>query len=273
MPGLTLEAPRIVETIERLQQRVDSRFPASGLSRLCQELLHTARMASDRSARISRPIIALRLLTWLLVLLLISAIGAAIATVGFRWRQLEFTEFIQASEAGLNEAVLLGAGLYFLIGFERRIKRGRALQAIHELRSIAHIIDMHQLTKDPERLLRRYQTTDVSPRQSMTPFELSRYLDYCSEMLSLTGKVAALYVQRFDDHVVLDAVGEIEDLTTGLCQKIWQKLTVLQEMESAETATGAHGPTSIEIAPPAANRGEQAESHRPPTSGSGLPTA
>ena len=29
---------------------------------------------------------------------------------------------------------------------------GRALKAIHELRSIAHIIDMHQLTKDPERI-------------------------------------------------------------------------------------------------------------------------
>ena len=33
----------------------------------------------------------------------------------------------------------------------------------------------------------------------MTPFQLSRYLNYCSEMLSLTGKIAAVYIQRFDD--------------------------------------------------------------------------
>ena len=48
----------------------------------------------------------------------------------------------------------------------------------------------------------------------MTLFELSRYLDYCSEALSLTGKVAALYVQRFDDPVALQAVNEVEELTT-----------------------------------------------------------
>jgi len=40
----------------------------------------------------------------------------------------------------------------------------------------------------------------------MTPFELGRYLDYCSEMLSLTGKVAALYAQDLDDPVVVEAV-------------------------------------------------------------------
>lgn len=61
----------------------------------------------------------------------------------------------------------------------------------------------------------------------MTAFELSRYLDYCTELLSLTGKVAAIYVQHFDDSIVLDAVGEIEELTTGLSQKIAQKIQLL----------------------------------------------
>jgi hypothetical protein len=249
MPGLLLEAPRIVETIERLKQRIDSRFVNSSLSRICGELLLTAQSAAARSAQFERPIIVIRLLTWLLIILLVGAIGLAVTSVGFRWRQLELTEFIQASEAGLNEAVLLGAGLYFLIGLERRIKRSRALRAIHELRSVAHIIDMHQLTKDPERLLNRYKITDVSPKQTMSAFELSRYLDYCSELLSLTGKVAAIYVQRFDDPVVLDAVGEIEDLTTGLCQKIWQKLTVLQEFQAAGELRKDHEATASRAKP------------------------
>jgi hypothetical protein len=61
----------------------------------------------------------------------------------------------------------------------------------------------------------------------MGVFELNRYLDYCSEMLSLTGKVAAVYVRDFDDAVALASVNEIEDLTTGLARKIWQKMMIL----------------------------------------------
>jgi hypothetical protein len=85
---------------------------------------------------------------------------------------------------------------------------------------------MHQLTKDPEQILQQ-GTTESSSLRRMTAFDLGRYLDYCSEMLSLTGKVAALYVQGFDDGVALQAVNEIEDLTTGLSRKIWQKLTLV----------------------------------------------
>jgi hypothetical protein len=61
----------------------------------------------------------------------------------------------------------------------------------------------------------------------MTEFELSRYLDYCSEMLALVGKVAALYVQGFEDSVTVGAVNDIETLTTAMARKIWQKLMVL----------------------------------------------
>ena len=126
---------------------------------------------------------------------------------------------MQVLEAGINDLVLVGAAIFFLATLESRIKRRRALRALRELRSIAHIIDMHQLTKDPER-------TQPTERE-MTAAALARYLDYCSEMLSLTGKVAALYVQNFEDGVALQAVNEIEDLTTGLSRKIWQKLTIV----------------------------------------------
>ena len=61
----------------------------------------------------------------------------------------------------------------------------------------------------------------------MTQAELGRYLDYCSEMLSLTSKVAALFVQGSNDPHVLAAVDEVSGLTNGLSSKIWQKLTIL----------------------------------------------
>ena len=68
----------------------------------------------------------------------------------------------------------------------------------------------------------------------MKPFEIGRYLDYCSELLSLTGKIAALYVQHFDDAVVIASANEVEQLCTGLARKIWQKITLLQPTDSDE---------------------------------------
>ena len=106
------------------------------------------------------------------------------------------------------------------------------MKAIHELRALAHIIDMHQLTKDPHVITNPGGQTKSSPKRTMTDFELSRYLDYCSEMLSLIGKVAALYVQRFDDPVALSAVDQIEDLTTGLSRKIWQKIMIINQAKT-----------------------------------------
>jgi hypothetical protein len=104
---------------------------------------------------------------------------------------------------------------------------------------LVHVIDRHQLTKDPSMVMGEEKTTASSPARPMTPFELGRYLDYCSEMLSLTGKVAALYAQTFPDPVVVEAANDIEMLATGLSGKIWQKITILQgAIEGAEGAAG-----------------------------------
>ena len=91
---------------------------------------------------------------------------------------------------------------------------------------------MHQLTKDPESYFAPGQHT-ATVRRAMTAFELNRYLDYCSESLALVSKVAALYVQHFQDPVLLDAVDDVEDLTAGFSRKIWQKITILENLRRA----------------------------------------
>ncbi len=101
------------------------------------------------------------------------------------------------------------------------------MAAIHQLRALAHVIDMHQLTKDPERSFFNEKRTYSSSMQTMNTFELTRYLDYCAEMLSLVSKVAALYTQNFDDTVILTEVNKLENLTTGLSNKIWQKIVII----------------------------------------------
>ena len=89
----------------------------------------------------------------------------------------------------------------------------------------------------------------------MTRFELRRYFDYCSEMLSLTGKIAAVYVQEFNDMVVLASVNEVETLCTGLSRKIWQKLSILHEEDDENGAednasTHSNGDCEPEAGPP-----------------------
>ena len=93
---------------------------------------------------------------------------------------------------------------------------------------------MHQLTKDPSAIVSVGGKTASSPARALSRFEVTRYLDYCSEMLSLTSKVAVLYAQVFPDPVVTEAVSDIERITAGLSQKIWQKIMILQSL-GAET--------------------------------------
>ncbi len=120
--------------------------------------------------------------------------------------------------------------MVYLWSLETRWRRRKALQKLHEQRSIAHVIDTHQLRKDPDRIKRKGVDTSSSPRQDLTPFELGRYFDYCSEMLSMVAKIGALYVQGYEDPIAVNAVDELETLTTGLSRKIWQKIMVLDQL-------------------------------------------
>ncbi len=65
---------------------------------------------------------------------------------------------------------------------------------------------MHQLTKDPTVVLSESKPTESSPERRMSEFELSRYLDYCAEMLALIAKLGALYGSRSRDRDVMVAV-------------------------------------------------------------------
>mgnify|MGYP001304266059 CR=1 FL=1 len=78
--------------------------------------------------------------------------------------------------------------------------------------------------------------TAASPERGMNRFELTRYLDYCAEMLALIGKLAALYGNHTRDGLVINAVNDIENLTGNLGRKIWQKITIISAL--TEDSTG-----------------------------------
>ncbi len=137
-------------------------------------------------------------------------------------------------------AVASGIAVFFLLTLEGRIKRRASLRGLHELRSIAHVVDMHQLTKDPEQFLSLpAAATTTSPARILTRFQMARYLDYCSELLSLTSKLAALHAQYLMDPVVLDAVNDVESLAGALSVKIWQKTMILDSIAVRGTSPEA----------------------------------
>jgi hypothetical protein len=227
VPFQTLDAEQILGTLRRLEARIAERFPERGLRAICRELINIGERAQERSTSIAQPNLALRATVYVVIAAAVTGLVVVAFSIKVQVGTAEIFGVFQGVEAAANIVVLLGAALFFLISLETRIKRGRAMRDLHVFRSIAHVVDMHQLTKDPSVVLGGGPATQSSPTRGMNRFELSRYLDYCSEMLSLTSKLAALYAQNLPDPVILEAVNEVERLTTNLSNKIWQKITIL----------------------------------------------
>lgn len=233
---LILRPGPVIETIERLVARIFERFGDCGLYRVCVELRAIAKEDTRRAISIGRGYIGLRALVF-------ATIAAGLAVLGWMLSLIDFTNAAadnvssaaQGIEAAANLTILAGAAVLSLLKLEERLKRRRALAALHELRSIVHVIDMHQLTKDPSKFVVRANTPS-SPPLVLNRFQMTRYLDYCSEMLSLTSKVAVLFGQSLDDQAVADVVSDIERVSSGLSQKIWQKIVILQELRTAPDA-------------------------------------
>jgi hypothetical protein len=243
----SLKEDKILETVERLQQRIAERFPESGLSVVAAELVQLTRESVARAASIRRPNLLLR---GGLVLLGLIAVAAVVEyfLVNPDPTSVLLSRLLQFLNASAGVAAYLAAAALFLVTLEVRLKRRKALRAVHELRAMAHLIDMHQLAKDPERA-----GSPEGPRmhsgRPMTADEVAHYLEYCTELLSIVSKIGQLYVQDFPDATAQAAVDQFENLATGLTSKIWQKIMILDRLRGEPGAA-----TSTEAAPALAKR-------------------
>lgn len=226
----TLNAEQIIATLDALRQRITERFPDASLAKVCAELTAVAGESRARTARIARPDYGLRTLTGAVIAGGLALLGIGAGLLEVKREGTNVYGILQGVESAFNIILLMGAAVFFLVTLETRLKRRVAMDGLHELRSIVHVIDMHQLTKDPTMLTEGARTTASSPKRTMSAHELGRYLDYCSEMLSLIAKVAALYAQSSKDPIVVDAVSDIGQITTNLSNKIWQKITLVQRL-------------------------------------------
>ncbi len=229
MPYRAIDANFIIETARRLELRISERFPKASLCGVAAELVSLGIDNTRAAKKLESPIWWLRAIIGLIIVLggiLFLYLASEFPVEGFQGGTIDI---VQGIEAGLNTVVLAGAGFFFLIKGEERIKQKRVLKGLHGFRSLIHIIDMHQLTKDPSALSEDFVRTENSPERSMDAAALTRYLDYCSELLSLTGKFAALYAQSVNDPAVVEAVNDVETLGTNLSRKIWQKIMLIDK--------------------------------------------
>jgi len=226
-----LDPDLVAATLAKLRARIDARFPERSIGRVADELDGIMRASNaesrerrrqERRTRVMCDTAAAVVAATALVAIAVAvrdAFDAAEGTRAFEW--------LPVLESGINDVGFAAIAVFFLVSVPSRVRRRRALHMLYRLRSIAHVIDMHQLTKDPERLLSDIEATEESPVVDLAPAELGRYLDHCSELLAIVGKAAALVGEASTDPLVLDTVSEIETLTLGMSRKIWQKISLL----------------------------------------------
>lgn len=233
-----LAAAAVRETVVELEARIASRFPDRGLRGVAGDLLLLIDQVQSSATETHRRIRTLRALSRVAM---VAIVGATMLALVFALRDAllvdgritDSLDVLPLIETLINDVVFAGIAVFFLYSFPERLRRGQLLNLLFRLRSTAHIIDMRQLSKDPEQLRPSYVPTPVSKPLELTRDEMERYLDYCSEMLSLVGKTAALCAQESRDSLVLETVSQIETLTVGLSRKIWQKISNLPPPDDA----------------------------------------
>jgi hypothetical protein len=227
---IQLAADHVGATVAHLERRIFARFGERGLTKAARDLHQLVGQVEDEAkqshTRLKRRTLAGRATS-------ITIIGATLIALVFSMQSavtkgLERNEnWIFLVESVTNDLVFVGIAVLFLWAMPEHLERRAMLQTLHRLRSLAHVIDMHQLSKDPEQLSPTFVATAESVRHGLDADQLYHYLDYCSEMLSLTAKTAALCGEHTSDGVVLETISTIETLTTQLSNKIWQKISQL----------------------------------------------
>ena len=227
-----LDAPTVIATIDQLGGRIRARFADRGLPKAAAELRSAASEVTELGVHLRG---RLRVLRWtaraasVLVALgmaLVLVVAARDADLSGSVRSVDWVALVEST---IQTLVFGGLTLLFLNALPDRLERRHLLRRLHRLRSLAHVIDMHQLTKDPERLRSDFEPTDATVAVDLTRAEMQHYLGYCSELLALVGKVAALCAEDSQDGLILETVSDSENLTNGMSRKIWQKISLLPD--------------------------------------------
>ena len=159
-----LRPQKIVDTAAQLERRIADRFPGAGLRQVAGELHRVAQEAVLRCEQITRPHLWLRAACLVLVAAILGVlvlIGLNVHSSGDELTRLD--NLSQTIEASISSLFFIGATLAFLFSLERRLKRERALSALHELRAPAPEGSLAAILLQTEVQSRRARTVAASP--------------------------------------------------------------------------------------------------------------
>src|SRR5258708_9497426 len=115
-----LDAQKIIDTVRKLQGRIERRFPGSGLAKVVGELLRVAEETVARTQWIQKPHLPLRCAAAVLSVAILALFGLMVFHIP-QFQFNDFTNFIQALDASINSIVFIGPTLLFLLRLEPRI--------------------------------------------------------------------------------------------------------------------------------------------------------
>ena len=210
-----LSSKEVLDTLYRLRNRINERFPGCGLFKVTDQIVDLLKEAQDRSKWVKKDLAVIKIPLIAIFLLFPVLIVAAFIILNLDIRLFSVGDILDCVQTVLLYVVFVWACFYYLRRVETRRKRRKVFKIFHKVRHIAHVIEMHRLNKDPTRVVTEGKDTPSSPTRLKDPFLIDRYNAYCKELLILLGKVPALYSQHFDDREVLAYVTDLE----LLCQK------------------------------------------------------
>lgn len=173
---------------------MEEEFPSSGLAAVANEVAAVSEGSVDRFHQIQKPRIMMRLMVGILVLCAISGPFLFSVLVNFSEEVTNLGDFLEATDAGLHMILLLAEGIVFLVGMKNRTRRHQALEALAEYRSLADLVELHQINKAPGLDLKEAPENDI--RTVRTVEALASYLDFSGVLLSIIGKLSAYYAQH-----------------------------------------------------------------------------
>ena len=231
----SLDPERIVHTIAKLEQRIEERFPDSGLGRLCKSLFDIGNKTRERLDRIESPVVWLRALTWLLAAAIVIGAVAAVRTVVLEMPSGFEDAFValQFFESGIQDLVFVGIAFVFLISVEGRLRRRRApgvhpraaRRRPHRRHAPADQRPRFKVLAGPGDTQRTRHRSARSPngRAGALPRLLQR------DAFADQSKIAALYIREFRRTPVAPRRPWTKSRasSTGLSRKIWQKIMIL----------------------------------------------
>lgn len=228
----TIELSRdyVHATARKLVDRIDARFGSCELKRLA-ELVEKAAASSDTRLRGPYRLgFLVKVLVWPAVFVALLSLAYGFHYLHLRVEVGTAGDFVQSLNSALEILIMIAAASWFFLSLGSRLVRRGLKKAVQELAAFVHMADFAQLDKDPDRLTwKPSEITPQSPRMGKvsTAFLLSRYLDYCGEILSLIAKIGALYATQVSDESVLNDLTELEKQTHQLRAIIGAKMSAI----------------------------------------------